>query len=272
MSIQRDHLTIDYAESGQGKPTLLFIHGAFIDKSYWDSQVRYFSEQYHIVTIDLPGHGKSGKNRDAWTVEEFGKDVVEVIRQLNLKDVILIGHSLGAAAILEAAVAYPQPIRGFIGIDMFKNAATPFPEEIQAQVHTLLDNFRKDFANTSESYARLVLLTEATDSEITRRVVKDYRNADPNMGVGALTSVFNYWERERTLLQQMPFKMYLILCDYLPTHEEPLKVYAKSGYEITPIHASSHFPMIEVPNELNTLLQQTIDKIMKNAQPYLHSR
>ena len=264
MKIQRDNVNIAYSEHGNGDISLLLVHGSFINKEYWSHQVKYFSKKYHVVTMDLGGHGESGKDRDSWTVEDFGKDVAAVIDQLRLNKVILIGHSLGGDAILEAAVANPGPIIGFIGIDNFKMAASPLPLTVQQQADNILESLRKDFAKTSENYARMVLLTKETDQQTTERIINDYRSAYPEMGVASLHSVFHYWQRERELLQQLPFKLHLINCDYFPTNEEPLKKYAGSGYEIISIHATSHFPMIEVPEQFNKVLEKTIEKILSD--------
>ena len=93
--IQRDGAVIDYHISGKGDTTLLFVHGSYIDQTYWKDQVAYFSPQYTVVTIDLPGHGKSGKERDHWSIKGFAEDVIHLIKELDLKNIILIGHSLG---------------------------------------------------------------------------------------------------------------------------------------------------------------------------------
>src|SRR3954465_2677386 len=77
--IKRDKVVIDYHVTGKGDTTLLFVHGDFTDQTYWKEQVDYFSQHYIVVTIDLPGHGKSGKLRKDWTLESFADDVKEVI-------------------------------------------------------------------------------------------------------------------------------------------------------------------------------------------------
>jgi sigma-B regulation protein RsbQ len=59
--IKRDNAVIDYQVKGNGDTTLLFVHGSYIDQTYWKGQVDYFNSEYKVVTIDLPGHGKSGK-------------------------------------------------------------------------------------------------------------------------------------------------------------------------------------------------------------------
>src|SRR2546423_6808292 len=110
MTIQRNNLAIDYIMEGKGEITLLFVHGSFINKEYWKDQIINFSKKYLVVAPDLAGHGKSGRSRSNWTIEEFGRDIVELIRQLKLSNIILIGHSLGGDIILETAVAYPAVI------------------------------------------------------------------------------------------------------------------------------------------------------------------
>ena len=79
------------------------------------------SPDYKVVTLDLAGHGKSGKQRTDWSVNGFAEDVNAVIRELDLKKIILIGHSLGAAVNLMAATSYPKPVVGFIAVEFFKN-------------------------------------------------------------------------------------------------------------------------------------------------------
>lgn len=74
--LERDNASINYKISGHGDTTLLFVHGSYIDQTYWKQQVEYFSPHYTVVTLDLAGHGKSGKAREHWSVQGFGEDVI----------------------------------------------------------------------------------------------------------------------------------------------------------------------------------------------------
>src|SRR5699024_10524794 len=96
----------------KGATTILFIHGAFIDKEYWNEQLSYFSSNYRVVAIDLAGHGNSTHNRTEWTVQNFGKDISEFIKKLSLKNVILIGHSFGTDVMLETATTHSAEVIG----------------------------------------------------------------------------------------------------------------------------------------------------------------
>lgn len=260
-SIERDNVQIVYSESGQGDTTLLFVHGAFIDKAYWSAQVSFFKQHYRVIAIDLPGHGQSGKNRPIWSVQELGKDVCSLIDTLHLKNVVLIGHSMGGDIILEVANACPNSVIGFIGVDNFKNAGTAMPKEIQSQIAYILQMLKSDFANTSEAYAKQVLLTSSTDKSIADRVITDYRNMDNNIGVAIISDVFTYFERERELMSRLKLKMHLINVNYIPTNKDLLDKYATSGFDITIIDGTSHYPMIEKPNEFNKALENILIKL-----------
>lgn len=265
--IKRDNSIVNYQITGNGETTLLFVHGSYIDQTYWEKQVKYFNPNYTVVTLDLPGHGKSGKERKHWSTQGFAEDVITVIKELDLKNVILIGHSWGGDINLIAATSYSTPVLGSIAIDFFKNAATTLSPEYQQQAVYIEQKLKTDFANTNEQYARMALLTKETPIEITNRVVKDYRNANQPMGKEITSEIFNVlFETEKKLLPQLKFKLFLVNVDYQPTNEEPLKKYAGSGFEVIHLKGTCHYPMLENPEELNKLLQQTIQKISKNSQ------
>jgi sigma-B regulation protein RsbQ len=259
--IKRDNAVINYNISGTGDTTLLFVHGSYIDQTYWEKQVKYFKPNYTVVTLDLPGHGKSGSERKHWTVQGFAEDVSFLIKELNLKNVILIGHSLGGDINLIVANSHPENIIGFIGIDNFKNAATPLSLDYQKQAVSIEQKLKTDFANTNEQYAQMALLTKQTSTDITKRIITDYRNAFQPMAIETTPEIFKMFEIEKKLLPQLKFKLHLINVDYMSTNEVPLKKYAASGYDVLSIKGTCHFPMLENPNDLNKLLEQTIRKI-----------
>jgi len=261
--IQRDGVVINYHISGNGDTTLLFVHGSYIDQTYWRDQVRYFSPRYTVVTLDLPGHGESGKERDRWSIKGFAEDVIHLIKELNLKNIILIGHSWAGDINLISATSYPEKLLGFIAIDYFKNAATPLSPEFQQQAAAIEENLRTDFENTNEQYARMVLLTPQTSPEITNRIIKDYRNTYKPMGIATTHDIFEMYQTEKELLPELKFKLYLINVDYMPTNEAPLQQYVPGGYEVMHMKGTCHYPMLENPDELNRLLQSAIHKILK---------
>lgn len=261
-TIERDNVMLDYTITGKGTTTLVFVHGAFIDKTYWNAQLDYFSTNYQVLCIDLAGHGKSGNHRSDWSIEALGKDVVAVVEALHLSNIILIGHSLGGDVILEVASAIPDKVIGFVGIDNFKNAGTEMPPMIQTIINQALVMMETDFASVSEDFARQSLLTPLTETSISERVMSDYRNFNPKIGLEILKSSFAYYNRERELLQGLKVKLHLINVDYIPTNEELLKKYARSGYEVSKIQGTCHYPMIESTEGFNEILEKIILEVI----------
>ena len=127
-------VNIAYTDTGKGDTTLLLVHGWCLNRSYWANQVSYFSKKYRVVTIDLPGFGQSGKNRTVWTPETYGRDVDSVIAQLNLKNVILVGHSMAGDIVLQAAVNAPDKVIGLVGVDNFKGVNSAVPTKKDSRI------------------------------------------------------------------------------------------------------------------------------------------
>lgn len=268
----QEETAIHYVIEGHKLPTLLFVHGANIDLTYWNAQIDYFKDRYTVVAIDLPGHGKSGRNKTHWSIKGMGEDVAAFIKSLKLAQVILIGHSMGGDVNLVAATTDPQSIIGFIGIDNFKNAGQPLSPEYKQQSEEIIQNLHQDFANTNEQYARMVLLTPQTPEAVSTRIIQDYRQAFQPMTTEITEAIFkDEYMTERELLPKLPCKLHLINVDYMPTLEGPLQQYAANGYKIHHLTGTSHFPMIEIPDTLNKWLDETIEEI-KQEKPTVPER
>ncbi len=90
-----------------GGPTLLFVHGAASDHSIWALQSRYFAYHgWNVLAVDLPGHGRSGGDALP-TVEDIADWIPAVLDAAGATEAALVGHSLGALAVLECAARHP---------------------------------------------------------------------------------------------------------------------------------------------------------------------
>jgi len=95
-----DSVSIKYEVSGMGDKSLVFVHCWCCDRSYFENQIGFLSRDYKVVAIDLAGYGSSGMNCDEWTVSAYANDVAAVVNKLGLKDVVLIGHSMGGMVVM----------------------------------------------------------------------------------------------------------------------------------------------------------------------------
>ena len=261
MKVNLNKSTIFYTTKGNGDTTLLFIHGWCINSRYWADQQDYFSSKYKTIALDLPGFGKSEAERENWTIEEYSKDIICFIDHLNLKNVILIGHSMAGEIILEAALTNHSAIKGIIGIDNFKMIDVQFTPQQYEEMNGFLKMIENDFNNAAPVYAERMLLSPSTDEAVSNRVKTDFMNANVNVGLSSLNNFINYTMGEATKLEKLNCKLYLLNSNVIPTNMQGLKNRCKNSFEVHEIEASSHYPMIEKPVEFNKVLQKILNTI-----------
>lgn len=96
--VTSDGVTLRYQDVGTGQPFVM-IPGWSQTAAMWKYQISEFSKNYRVLAIDMRGHGMSDKPDNGYRIQRLSKDVHEFINSLNLKDVVLMGHSMGTSVI-----------------------------------------------------------------------------------------------------------------------------------------------------------------------------
>src|ERR1700689_153433 len=103
-----DGLNIHSATSGTGVKTVILVHGYTCDETTWTEQVPALAKEYRVVTLDLPGHGKSDSPKDGkFSMDLFARAIEAVRAEVKADRVVVVGHSVGTPAILLYAPLYP---------------------------------------------------------------------------------------------------------------------------------------------------------------------
>ena len=77
------------------KNPIVFIHGVGLTKDIWEPQINFFKD-YNTLTYDLLGHGKTPLKKSKISFNDFSRQLIKLIDELNLKKIHLVGFSLGA--------------------------------------------------------------------------------------------------------------------------------------------------------------------------------
>ncbi len=99
---------IHLVERGAGRPFLL-VHGVTNSTLAWHYQLLdLVAAGYRVVAVDIRGHGRSRAGRDGYALEAMAKDAYTVVRELDLRDVVVVGHSMGGMILLQMLDDHPE--------------------------------------------------------------------------------------------------------------------------------------------------------------------
>jgi pimeloyl-ACP methyl ester carboxylesterase len=98
---------IAYAATGSGR-SVVFLHGASLDGRMWRDQVAALAPDFHVVTVDRRGHGRSAPIGDEPT--DPARDLLGVFDHAGLRRAALVGLSLGAEDAVALAGRYPERV------------------------------------------------------------------------------------------------------------------------------------------------------------------
>jgi non-heme chloroperoxidase len=93
-----DGVSLYYLEAGQGKP-ILMIPGWSQSAEQFKYQLLGLSDRYRMIAVDMRGHGESEKPDFGYKISRLAKDVRDLMLALDLKDVNILGHSMGCSVI-----------------------------------------------------------------------------------------------------------------------------------------------------------------------------
>lgn len=114
---------------GNGKP-LLIIHGFLGMSDNWKTLgTRFATEGYEVHALDMRNHGKSFHS-DAFSYQLMADDVYAYCQEHNLKNIALLGHSMGGKVAMLVAVTYPELIDKLIVADIGPRRYAPHHQEI----------------------------------------------------------------------------------------------------------------------------------------------
>ncbi len=250
-----DGTKINYLDVGEGKVTLIIIHGMGAKAELWKEQIERFSKSFRVVALDLGGHGSSGRSRDKWTMESFGRDVNAVAEALDINNAILIGHSMGGAVALEAARVLMDRIIGIIGVD------TLFPAlyfELSAeQITGYLAPLKVDLmAGLQELMGPFI---GKLDEEQKQMALTPYMEKD------ALLDTFEnllQWDL-RPIIPDITVPVKCIIAGVtrdviIPAKE---KAWVEDQFETTYMENVAHYLFLEEPDEFSKVLLEVIQSL-----------
>lgn len=106
-------------------PAIVFHHGWPLSSDDWDTQMLFFlAKGFRVVAHDRRGHGRSAQVSDGHTMDAYAADAAAVVRHLDLRDAVHVGHSTGGGEVARYVARHGQP-DGRVAKVVLVSAVTP---------------------------------------------------------------------------------------------------------------------------------------------------
>lgn len=243
-------MRFDHLELDTDRPTLVLVHGWTCRRDYWSPQVEHLRGRYPLLVPDLPGHGASASGTAPQaSIGALAGNLATLIRDQVSGPVILLGHSMGGAVALEAALELGDKARGAILADTFVIDYGGLDAETQ---QTLYQTFADDFSggihwlidNTS---------VDQTPESLKRRLKQEMAEADPSWALPIWKSLLA-WQPEETF-PRVQCPIHAINGKLVPnTARRRCKPYL----EEVVMPRAGHFLQMEDPTGFNHLLDEIL--------------
>ena len=143
-------LRADDGGAGPGLP-VIFVHGLAGSLEMWEPQLAHLRQSRRAVALDLRGHGQSAAaDKDDYSMEALGADVLAVADKLGLSKFVLVGHSLGGSVASALAAAHPERVAGLLLVEAAGDLRKAPPEATSALLQALrgaeFETYEKEYA------------------------------------------------------------------------------------------------------------------------------
>lgn len=154
----------------EGLPRLVFLHGLMGTGANWRKITSLLKNEFQILTFDQRGHGRSFKPNTGYTPDDYAKDLLLILDELDWDKIHLVGHSMGGRNALKFASLHPKRLRSLVIEDigpegnrqamertlrLLDLVPTPFPDKATAKSF-----FEQDFPILAKSNPQKGILSQ----------------------------------------------------------------------------------------------------------------
>lgn len=241
------------AKKGTEEFLIVPVHGWACRRGHWAGQLSLLSNFGEVLTLDLPGHGDSAQTPplDA-TIVGMAEEIAALITaQQGGREVILVGHSMGGAVVLEAA-RLMNKVRAVILIDTF---VIPYGDLPEAMAEEIEQAFAADFVGAMRNLVD-TNCREDLPAALKAQLHHDMASADTSWALPLWGDLLR-WQPQAALAQSNISINAInggLISEEARTRCAP---YVKE----TVLADAKHFPQLELPQAFNSALEKTMQTV-----------
>lgn len=241
-----------YMEFGSGNP-IIFIHGATANHEVWNRQIKFFAKKFKVITLDLPGHGKSENIRKKVLIEDYSNHVARFVSGLRLDKFFVVGHSMGGAIAMDFTLKNMKHVKGLVLVSTGVKLKIP---------SSFMLSLRKNFEKTILTDLKSMIFSEKTDKKLAEKVVQESLKCPLKTCLNDFTACNNFDFSNMISRIRIPTLIVVGKDDILTSIKYSFFLHEKiKNSKLEIIDDAGHMVMIEKPEQFNKIVFSFLSKI-----------
>ena len=264
-------------DAGEGDEVLLLIHGMAGSAQTWRAVLPQLAKKYRVIAPDLLGHGQSAKPRTDYSLGAFAVGLRDLLDELGVSSVTVVGHSLGGGVAMQFLYQHPEYCRrlglissGGLGPDVgwiLRLLAAPGAEFVMPVIAPA-PVLRA--GNAARSWLSSMGLRSPRGAEIWNAYSSFADRATRDAFIRTLRSVVDYRGQSVSALNRLNLRAELPVLaiwgeddDIIPVDHAYSALQARPDCRLEVLPGIGHFPQVEAPTAVVDLL----DEFLSTTEP-----
>lgn len=261
---------------GNGKQSMLFAPGFGCDQTVWKAVVEAFEDDYQIILFDYVGSGNSdlqayNPNRYS-TLTGYAQDVLDVCAALDLKDTILVCHSVGSMIGMLASLSHPEYFSHLIMIGPSPCYLNDPPQYYggfeKEELLGLIEMMEKNYIGWANAFAS-TLMNNPNHPDVEEELNHRFCSTDPIIARQFAEATF--FSDNRRDLHRVTVPTLILQCSDDIIAPKTVGEYLQQQLPtsiLKEMEATGHCPHMSHPEETIRLIQEYLDSVLKQAEIY----
>jgi pimeloyl-ACP methyl ester carboxylesterase len=244
-----DGVGIAYEELGSGAP-IVFIHGACENSAFWNHQ-RILADSFRILSLDLPGHGRSAPLPGEFEIRTYSHMVADFIsKTCDGEKAVLVGHSMGGAIVLLNAIEHASKLKGIVLVCTGAKLGV---------LPSIREGLRARFEETVKSVVGPRQFASKTNLETIQFVTNEILKCSSSVAAADYDACNGFDVRQK--LQSISIPVLIIAGEEDKMTPVTWSSYLKENIpnsKLVVMRDASHLPMLERPSDFNRHLTEFV--------------
>jgi pimeloyl-ACP methyl ester carboxylesterase len=182
---------IHYKIEGQG-PAIVFLHGFMESIRIWKPFIEKLKNKFKVISINLPGHGKSSVFGEVHKMEFMAESVKAVLENEKVENALIVGHSMGGYVSLAFAEKYPDAMKGLVLFSSTCFEDTPERKDDRERAAKAADAHKMKYITSVVPN----LFFERTGAKASKRIFKLVKIAAKQPKEGIIAAIYGMKDRK----------------------------------------------------------------------------